>query len=446
MPTSRGIEYKDFRAPKRDNIRAITVTARIDAFLTRLERSNASSAFAIATSEIRELNRTYSKYYVKTALTRYRVAVGAKFGSTHPVMRYLHAYNKDTAAINAAQRRKVFNRHQELRAIEPDVLIGLAVDDIEHPTYERRLTALLLLTGRRPVELAMSGELEPIAERPFTMLFSGQAKGKTVIKESFEIPVLIDAERIADAVASLREHKHFGSAAEVNNRIGKSLTDAVDKVFGPDVFTPRSLRQIYATVAYSRYQRTTAAQPLSQPAYFASILGHERGDIQTALSYVAFYVDGKMIDTMRAFRRGLPDLEESLEQRRAHEDLSKSAGTRVRADIAEIRSLEATVTAPARSDDDKRVIARLSRAQRALLRDLLAGGERSSREDDPATVGALVLRELVVPAISGRLRLRLSSDGERIALQLAALYGDRLERLPVALEPKRPGRRAAPTS
>ena len=185
--------------------------------------------------------------------------------------------------------------------------------------------ALGVLTGRRPFEIFCQGRVEP-AHVPDTnlrgfetwhVLFSGQAKTRgregTSFDKAFEIPVLAKAKDIIFAWRVL----NFSEAGKVwiqmsyaefkadlliqpnpqclypslREELFLDLWPTPESGDNPHVLDSKKLksnniRALYAEIAdnYFRPKSKTKA------AFFADILGHTEKDIETASSYMKFYL------------------------------------------------------------------------------------------------------------------------------------------------------------
>ncbi len=408
----------DFPAPKKAADRVFTVPERIDQYLERLRAigpTERGRIFAETMREIRDLKNFYALRYTRVALTRYRTAVREAFGDAHPAIVYLHSFRKDMEAINTTQRAKVYAQHHELRPIDPDVFVERALGQLSALNYGQSVAALLLLTGRRTVEVCYSGEFALVPGRNDVLLFAGQAKAKGTPKPPFEIPVLADADVILESLETVRGRRIFRNEADVNSKVGKDVNDAVRRIFGD--YTPQELRKAYATITYHDYESSRPTPRLSQAAYFAKILGHGPGDINTAQSYMAFYVEGEFDHAVGNLQHSAHDILLELEERRRNAD--ERTRTFIDNDIAKAKQLAGDPPAPQVTPDDERAIATLNAVQRAFLASILAGKTTYSGTER-WTVAALERRGLVTVSYDendrlSRALLTLSSHGAEIA-------------------------------
>lgn len=425
-----------------------TVPQRIDSLIARLRTARLQSTFAIVSNEIQALRRDYSPYYAKVALTRYREEVGAALGSEHPSLKYLHSFRADMVARNDESRDKAFALHAEMRPIDPDEMLDRAVAHLDDHSYGNKVAALVLVTGRRPVEIAYSGEFAPIEGRRDALLFAGQAmqKGGTE-KPPYVIPVLADAIEVMHSLELVRAQRSFSEPRDVNAKAGKELTQGAGEVFGVDgagdaQFTPSELRKAYATIAH-HFSRDEPGPRLSQHAYVASVLGHNSDDVQTAMAHLTYFVDGSFSETLQSFRAGLPDLQRGTEARLGLPDLSKNAIGRIENDLERVRELLGAIPAPELTESDRIAIRSLSRPQREMLRDVL-DGKTTYHRGERATAEALVNRELAYSPVDrdrpdgATPPIALTERGTQLAAQLAVLVDDRLEPVGAAARAAQP--------
>ena len=172
-------------------------------------------------------------------------------------------------------------------------LILRAVEELKAVSYIRRIVALCALTGRRSYEIGCTASFEKIDHS--TVLFAGQAKGKT--RDDllpYPIPLLTDADTVIDALNKLRNDKPvlIGMDSEYyHQRCAKELRKAAMKYYSEFFktaelkkhITTHDLRSAYAEIVYS-----WAENPPIKTNYFRKILGHGDGDTGTAQSYEHF--------------------------------------------------------------------------------------------------------------------------------------------------------------
>jgi len=194
------------------------------------------------------------------------------------------------------QLARVYAQHKRLRPLLADPLLALAQGVLAKPHRQPPLlvaASLLLVTGRRPVEVMLMGSFR-VSKRPHHLWFSGQAKTRgsdNAQVAPYEIPVLDAPGRVLRAASWLREqvplqgltpneaHKRYNVML---NRYAQQFRDGENKAL-----TPSELRAAYGTIAYFKH----APKHVSVQAYLAQILGHSEGDLVTSHSYLRFFLN-----------------------------------------------------------------------------------------------------------------------------------------------------------
>jgi hypothetical protein len=72
--------------------------------------------------------QTYSLSGIKNILTVCRKAVRDSLGESHPAFKYLRLSNEDMEEYREDNREKVAEGHVNLRSIDDEALVGIAVD------------------------------------------------------------------------------------------------------------------------------------------------------------------------------------------------------------------------------------------------------------------------------------------------------------------------------
>lgn len=196
---------------------------------------------------------------------------------------------EESRLFNATYEQKIAHEHRNLRPLQKcDVMIGLAHTLLGASSVYDQILGLACLTGRRVAEVACTAHLTPLT--PDRMLFDGQIKTKTRAAPSYQIPVLGNAQDIADSLQTLRVRKpHWiGQTVLFNNCGSRHLSLRVKKHFAPfmDNPTAKDLRAAYAEICYARY----GAAHIAKSRFFSDILGHGLEDNTTGLSYLDFYL------------------------------------------------------------------------------------------------------------------------------------------------------------
>lgn len=346
--------------------------------------------WALATAEIRYLKKFYQLRYVRRILTDYRNAVRDAYGD-HPVLDYLRPSAADQEIVAEVYRKQVHQDHLQLQAINPDSFLDVAMRAIIMAKDVYILAGLLLLTGRRPAELLWSGKFERVKGNDYALMFSGQLKTREsefAQTGPYEIPILAHADEVLNAIERMRLGNAFSKASDVNRAKGKGIATAVDWVYGTlDVGTAREIRKVYATIAYASLE----TKDISLVAYTARILGHATTDLQTALSYIAYYIEGTYHEAHREVARSEAEILGDLLRLREVQTSDLARG-QIDQRIAQLRVIvpkrvrdrvKATpVTEPALSAEAARTreaLRTLSPAQLRLLCELSVGKSKANQ-------------------------------------------------------------------
>lgn len=145
----------------------------------------------------------------------------------------------------------------------------LAAELLQSDSFYKVATGLLLLTGRRSVEVFYTAKLEAVKGDKMKALFKGQAKkkGKEV---AFVIPLLTDFETVNKALLFVQKSKSFTSEKDVHSKTTRYLNDVVKREFKQyDIDKPHDLRKLYAAICYYKFGKGQSFR-----IYAASILGH----------------------------------------------------------------------------------------------------------------------------------------------------------------------------
>ena len=212
----------------------------------------------------------------------------------HPALRYMRL-NSDQMAIfkqdgvtNLAARQKKDNR-----LLVPFNKINLEFKRIAERyavlDYASVVLAVMWFTGRRPIEIFLTGNFEPVGADK--ILFSGQAKTKGREESPYEIPVWYDAKALRGMVSHIRNEKQDSldgkTADEINGRTSSTLNDRVKSIFGHGDVEAYDLRRAYGV--YTEMLLNNNSDTRSK--YIGQILGHSEKDINTARSYDTVIVD-----------------------------------------------------------------------------------------------------------------------------------------------------------
>lgn len=220
----------------------------------------------------------YSIYTVKTALTDYRNEVKRLLDGDELkfTLRYFTLTREEWWSLRRDYEAKVTAEASNTRPVNANEILPVALENLSSAAYTRQAAALMVLTGRRSIEVLKVGSVELIPGRSDQVLFEGQAKTHEIAVPPYAIPVLAPADKVVAAWKELRVKKDFTgiTADAVNARCAKSLNETVAAMFGTDKaghkYKPKDLRAIYALVC----AESMKPDEVSRTVYLATILGH----------------------------------------------------------------------------------------------------------------------------------------------------------------------------
>ena len=280
--------------------------ARITSFLTRAEQvqHDRKAVQVLCRAELRAIDRDYSTDASrKVRITAYRNAL-RDAGLTKYFLTALRLPKVRAQQLRTSYDLQVATKSENQQVIyEHERLIDKALSCLDSPYYSTVLMGLALLSGRRPVELCVTGDFcEDDTLPDGHVWFAGQAKTRSEEESqaAFAIPLLCDVPRFIDAWKRFLTMKDFSIYdAEVHGRSAADKFKALGKTFGeaytahfaplmPSGTSVRHLRDAYALIAYHTCR--PAHPQIAINLYLKQILGHSDSKGQTAQSYQKFYL------------------------------------------------------------------------------------------------------------------------------------------------------------
>lgn len=166
-----------------------------------------------------------------------------------------------------------------------DEYIQTAVEYINSASYLKIGLGLMILTGRRTVEIFQTATFERINKN--TVLFVGQAK-KRGDAIPYKIPTLVRATDIVKALEKLRSLKSFdGCTTEyVNQTVGSRLKKEMlflVRFLGVGC-VPHDTRKAYAAITASEFK----PPKMSFRVFIGKVLGHSEKDDLAKESYMKY--------------------------------------------------------------------------------------------------------------------------------------------------------------
>ena len=191
----------------------------------------------------------------------------------------------------------------------PDVIVKRATVLLGSYVWSEIAAGLAVVTGRRCTEVIKTAKFK--YKTKYSVMFAGSLKRKGEPVECiFEIPTLCEAERVMDAIASLRE-KLGGeidklSKRQASRRFGKAVSTQCERYFS-ELVPPRDdkdnlythlFRAVYATIASYWYCPPT----VPEMEFRAAIQGHyqildeKNPELRRSLAAGRNYFDYKISD------------------------------------------------------------------------------------------------------------------------------------------------------
>jgi len=167
-----------------------------------------------------------------------------------------------------------------------DAMISEAVKMLDSDSYLCQLSAVLLLTGRRTVEVCKGGVFVNVSNKDY-IRFRGLAKKRTEEKQRF-IKIFLLGGNIKKIQRITKEMQlRFADKTEqqINRTLASNLKRTIKKYFPKlDNYSAHELRKLYAAKIKKDNPLSNANLLLSQ------VLGHSKNDATTALSYEKYVI------------------------------------------------------------------------------------------------------------------------------------------------------------
>jgi integrase len=325
---------------------------RIDYFIAKLRaipKKDRDRIWGLCLAEIRHLKTGkwfppgavepqygYKTTSLRSVLTDYRNAVREQLGKTHMALKFLKPSLADTDAVNTGYAKTIVKRHTKLRPIDADDIVARAETIMQHGSRFGPFAlaaAIIAVTGRRPWEIA-NGNLERIRRRGRVPRFHALTEGKTLkfsgqakrVKRGYhappappyEIPVLTDPSLVLESFTllhTLYPFRRIKDDTAFNRSAGKRIAEAAARFFSDAKripLTAKDLRHAYATITYAWY----CPEDVSMNVYQGHILGHDKEDVRTSLSYYSMYLLGQRDAFTHDFRLAAQETMEKLERKK----------------------------------------------------------------------------------------------------------------------------------
>lgn len=168
---------------------------------------------------------------------------------------------------------------QQVLLKDPDGLVERALSLLFSPAWADLVVGIAVCTGRRLAEIMKTGTFT--VKEPYTVWFEGQLKGRGREAERYEIPTLVRAFLVVEAVQRLRALVNCRDLEieQVSQKYGKGVNEAVDRHYGDleeliratrEKVSVHNFRGMYARIACFWY----APPAVADITYMAQIQGH----------------------------------------------------------------------------------------------------------------------------------------------------------------------------
>lgn len=239
------------------------------------------------------LEKSHTPSSIRKYLTAYRKELKNEFGANSTLLKFLKLRKEVGAKIEKDYKRKVQIRTEKndlIKIEQPSELIEFAKSLLISESYLKVSLGLMLLTGRRSVEILKTAIFHKIPNKAFKVIFEGQAKLKERKANPYEIPLLCTANEAIKALNFIREKRsEFAqlTSEELNKKCAKSLNDTA-KIFkdflGLGVVC-HDLRKAYAAIIYNQSKTVDSFR-----VFAAKFLGHSENSELTTETYLKYTI------------------------------------------------------------------------------------------------------------------------------------------------------------
>jgi hypothetical protein len=249
------------------------------------------------------VNPTQQKDY----LTDVRNAIKA-LDPEHPALKIIRFDPNTWTEINNVYTDKLAERTTKFIS-NPDAIVQKASTLLSSYQWAEIAAGLAVVTGRRCTEVIQTAQFEE--KTKYSVIFTGALKRKNEPVECvFEIPTLVAASTVIDAIQNLREQLAAQTAAlsprQINARFNRRVTQASDRAFGGlvpnrddhDSLYTHLFRAVYSTIAAHWFCPPTVSQ-LEYRAYIQGhfqILDEQNPELRRSLAATRNYFDYQISD------------------------------------------------------------------------------------------------------------------------------------------------------
>ncbi len=241
----------------------------------------------------------------KNLITDVRNAIKV-FDPHHPTLSVIGFSSHEWIEINSAASAATEHRTTQFLA-QPQAIANKAADLLHSPQWSEVAAGLAVATGRRVSEILQTAEFS--LQSNYSVLFTGAAKRRDEsIPLSFEIPTLVKAQSVLDAIANLRRDIHTEGLTnrQINDKYEQAVAQQCERHFrdlvplrdGKNNLYTHLFRAVYATIAAHWFCPPTVSD-LEFRAYIQGhfkILHETNPEKRTSMAAQRHYWDYKISD------------------------------------------------------------------------------------------------------------------------------------------------------
>jgi len=230
-------------------------------------------------------------------------------GVDHWSLDFIKFTTAEYTELNNLKQKRVAQRNEATQQLEnPDEIVAEAARLLDSRAWENLAAGLAVTTGRRVAEILSTAKFKKKTQ--WSVEFTGALKRRgEPVELSFEIPTLVRADRVIDALKRLRAElpEAIGmEPREINQKYEPAVARVCDRVFaqlvpareGKDNLYTHLFRAIYATIATFWF----CPSSVNETEFKAAIQGHyairdeKNSDLQRSLAASRHYSDYEISD------------------------------------------------------------------------------------------------------------------------------------------------------
>lgn len=215
----------------------------------------------------------------RNLMTEVRSALKERLGEEHWILEVMNFTTDEWTQINEEANKVVSDRNEQQSLIdEPQAIVDRAEKLLHNREWSDIVAGLAVVTGRRCAELLKTAKFEKASA--YSVWFTGALKRRSEKDLKFEIPTLIPAKQVIEALAKVRAWVDTEGMdnRKINNRYSAAVSRVCDVTFadlvplraGRDSLYTHLFRTIYARIATHWY----APPEVADLEYMAAIQGH----------------------------------------------------------------------------------------------------------------------------------------------------------------------------